>query len=530
MKREAPHGILGGGAKTVAAVASTGAALVSIITFLNGWGLFGAPAVRENVANMGAKWIGIRPAVDTARSINDTLHFAAAITDKNGSVLESARPTWTTENPQVATVGQDGSVIARGPGATTILALVGELTARSRVVVHQTVSAVRVAGDSAIALAEGDTRTLDARAFDKRGWVVPRRSATWKVADGAAASIDSAGTVVATDVGRAILSVTIDGVSAQTLVNVAPAPSAIALVKGDSQRATAGGTLRDRIIVRVLNRRGRPVEGTLVRFKTSTDDGLVDPAAVVTDVDGRARTSWTLASRPGRQRLLATVERVDSALSIVAEAEPSAENARLIALRDTLAGVVGQTVEGIVGVRLTDSTGRAMPDVPVSWTSLDGAVQETGERTDSLGESRVTWTLGRKAVTQRLRARVAGLEPVLLNAMARHGSPTTIAVERAKYAKPDDPRSVPVVAIVKDTFGNVVPRATVRWLPRAGTVAVASIESDSMGRAAMTWTLAPKGGEQQLIASLRGAQASDTLVVRAPAMVVKQAGKPRRSQ
>src|SRR5688572_26005052 len=144
MRREMQSSFFGSGARTVATVASTGAALVSILTFLNAWGLFGTPTVREGVANQGAKWIGVRPSLDTARSINDTLHLAATITDKNGSLLDAARPTWASENPSVATVGQDGSVIARGAGATTIIAVIGELSARTRIVVHQTVSAVRI--------------------------------------------------------------------------------------------------------------------------------------------------------------------------------------------------------------------------------------------------------------------------------------------------------------------------------------------------------------------------------------------------
>lgn len=534
MKRVMPGGFFGGGARTLAAVASTGAAVVSIVTFLNHWGLLGAPTVRENVANSGAHWIGLRPAADTARAINDTLHLAATITDKNGSLLDAARATWASENPSVATVAQDGSVIARSAGATTIIAVIGELSARSRIVVQQTVSTVRIQGDSSISIAEGETRRLEARAFDKRGWIVPPRTAHWKVSDGSAVTVDSTGAVLGTDVGRAILSVSVDGMSAQTLVNVAPAPAAIAIVKGDGQRATAGEALKDRLIVRVVNRRGRPVEGTLVRFRASVGDGLVDPAAVVTDADGRARTTWTLGDRPGRQHLLASVERVDSALSIGAEAEPSPANTRVAALRDTILGVVGQEAADVVGVRITDSTGRALPDVRVAWTALDGGtVQPLTERTDSLGESRARWTLGRKASAQRLRARVSeGVASLTLTAQARHAAPATIALERTKKANPDDAQSVPVIAVVKDSFGNVVPRAPVRLIARAGTITPATIQSDSVGRIAAVWTLATKTVDQHLIASVRGASATDTLLVKTGVPLstfrAKQAGRPRR--
>jgi hypothetical protein len=526
----APGGILGGGAKTVAAVASTGAAVVSILTFLNGWGFLGGP--KEHVANFGAKWIGVKPATDTARAIGDTLHLAATITDKNGSLIPGVRATWTTENPSVATVSQDGSVIARSAGATTIIALIGELAARSRVVVHQTVAVVRIAGDSSISIAEGDTRTLDARGFDRRGYAIPRRPATWKVQEGGAVTIDSNGVITAGDVGRAILSVSVDGVSAQTLVNVAPAPAAITLVNGDNQRAIAGTALRDRLIVRVVNRRGRPVEGALVRFRVDPGNGVVDPAAVVTDVDGRARTAWTLSERPGRQNAIASVERVDSAVTIVSEAEPIAANTRMVALMDSLTGVVGATVDQIVGVRLTDSSGRALADVPVAWSAMDGAkVEQIDERTDSTGQARVRWTLGPRAGMNRLRARVAGgIQPVTVSATARHASPHKVELQRAK-TKAGEAHNVAIIATVKDTFGNVVPGAAIRLSPRVGSVAAPTVETDSLGRANVVWSLAAKSGAQQLIASVRNGAAADTLIVQATtaatAFKAKQAGRPR---
>ena len=93
MKQHMTGGLFGGGVKTIAAVASTGAAVVSILTALNAWGLLGTPIMRESVANLGVRWIGIRPSLDTARAVHDTLHLAATVTDKNGSVVESVRPT-----------------------------------------------------------------------------------------------------------------------------------------------------------------------------------------------------------------------------------------------------------------------------------------------------------------------------------------------------------------------------------------------------------------------------------------------------
>src|SRR6476469_5216443 len=143
--------------KVVTVAASSGAALVSIFTALYSYGVIGSSESHQSIGNLGAAWVGLRPAIDTATSIDDTVHFAATVTDKNGSILVGARPTWTTGDSSIAVVLQDGSVIARGPGRTMVSVVVGSLVTHSTVVVRQTVATVevgRASSDSLIVLSE----------------------------------------------------------------------------------------------------------------------------------------------------------------------------------------------------------------------------------------------------------------------------------------------------------------------------------------------------------------------------------------
>jgi len=134
-----------------------------------------------------------------------------------------------------------------------------------------------------------------------------------------------------------------------------------------------------------------------VIFRLGEAQGSVDPANAIADADGRARATWTLGAYPGRQVLIASVENVDSALSIQAEADPIAANTRVAALFDHLSGRAGDELPDSVAVRVTDSSGRVLPDVPVRWTLLDGgAFQAENSRTDSLGVVAARWTLARK--------------------------------------------------------------------------------------------------------------------------------------
>src|SRR3954468_21699305 len=118
--------------KLVTLAASSGAALVSIFTALYSYGVIGHSESHQSIGNMGAAWVGLRPAIDTANAIDDTVHFAATVTDDAGSILVGARPTWTTGDPNIATVLSNGSVIARGPGRTMVSVVVGKLVTTRR--------------------------------------------------------------------------------------------------------------------------------------------------------------------------------------------------------------------------------------------------------------------------------------------------------------------------------------------------------------------------------------------------------------
>src|ERR1700674_2571710 len=180
--------------KVVTLSASAGAALVSIFTALITYGIIGNSESHQSIGNLGAAWVGLRPAIDTAYAIDDTVHYAATVTDKNGSILVGARPTWTTGDSSIATVLTDGSVIAHGPGRTMVSVVVGKLVTHSTIIVRQKVASVQVgraSGDSLIVLPEGAELQLHARGIDARGHSIDGLAATWHLDDNSVAALDS---------------------------------------------------------------------------------------------------------------------------------------------------------------------------------------------------------------------------------------------------------------------------------------------------------------------------------------------------
>ena len=83
-----------------------------------------------------------------------------------------------------------------------------------------------------------------------------------------------------------------------------PRAARINVVSGDGQRALAGSSLREPVVVQVLDEEEQPLSGALVLF--SPDHGITEPTTVGTGPDGMAATHWTLGSTTGLQTLTVT--------------------------------------------------------------------------------------------------------------------------------------------------------------------------------------------------------------------------------
>ncbi|HEY7877332.1 MAG TPA: hypothetical protein VIC55_03865, partial [Gemmatimonadaceae bacterium] len=276
--------------------------------------------------------------------------------------------------------------------------------------------------------------------------------------------------------------------------------------------ALAGRVLPQPVVVRVTSRRGRPIEGQLVTFRTADGLGSASPDTTRTDADGRARTAWLLDERPGSQRLLAYVEHVDSMVSIAAEADPVASNTRISQMTDAPSSVAGTTLGDTIGIRVTDTTGRPLAGVPVAWVTLDGSTRPLGTRTDSLGVARVRWTLAKRIGAQRLRAQVGSSEsalavpPFTIVATATAGAPAALVVMSGNDQHATVGRALPkpIVVRVVDGNGNRVPHVTLVLAPSAGTVPDATLQSDSLGVARIRWTIGRTTGRQSMAIHVDG--------------------------
>ena len=512
--------------KGVAVAASTGAAVVSILTALYSYGVVGKSESHQSLGNHGAAWVRLRPAADTATAIGDTLRFAATVGDKRGSILVGATPVWTTGDSSIATVAADGSVIARGVGTTTLNVVVGTVVTSARILVRPLVATVVIAhegADTALTVLEQGTVQLRAVPLDARGHAVAGRDPEWRSDDTSVAAIDPHGLLVARSAGRSVVAVKVDNVSASIPLDVALAASNLSVVAGAAQHALAGHPLAQQVVVRATNRRGAPAAGKQVTFELDPGAGRAEPATAVTDADGRARTQWTLGELPGAQSLRARVENVDSAVVASAEAEPVAANTRVVAVQAALRARAGTELGDSVAVKLTDSLARPLAGVPVTWVATAGELASPVTRTDSAGVARARWTLANRVGTQRLRAFVGGAEsriaPVSIDASALSGPPAHLTVVQgdAQRGTAGQALAHDVVIRVTDAAGNAAAGVSVVLAPSAGALRDSVVTTDSSGKASVRWHLGHSAGEQRLAARVDGIAAPLRVIAHASA-------------
>ncbi|HEU4629955.1 MAG TPA: Ig-like domain-containing protein [Gemmatimonadaceae bacterium] len=280
-------------------------------------GVSGRATIRVRPRRAAA--INVDPLTVSVR-VGQRVTLDAVVRDADGNVLPDATIQWTSSASSIATVNSSGVVTGVSPGATAIIAESGE--ARTSIAV--TVTPVPVASvsvsPSSVTLDVGDTRQLSATPRDADGDALSERTVTWTSSAPGVATVSSTGEVRALGAGRATITARSEGRSGTASVTVREpeppeppeppsVPTTLVKVSGDTQLGRRHHDLDERLVVRVLDQRGRPMAGITVRWAT-VDEGKLTPATPTTDSDGEVSVKWELGPDVGVQTATATVDGV----------------------------------------------------------------------------------------------------------------------------------------------------------------------------------------------------------------------------
>ena len=99
-----------------------------------------------------------------------------------------------------------------------------------------------------------------------------------------------------------------------------PRPTALERISGDNQEGLPGAVLADPFIVEVHDENGEPVEGVTITFAVILGGGAVSVVTSTTDQDGRVKSTLTLGTDPGTNKVKVSAERVYQIAVFSAEA------------------------------------------------------------------------------------------------------------------------------------------------------------------------------------------------------------------
>ncbi len=198
---------------------------------------------------------------------------------------------------------------------------------------------------------------------------------------------------------------------------------------------------------------------------------------------------------------------------------PMPSQIRMIA-GDGQRGRVGQTLVQALEIRVEDSDGNPVADLPVFWEATvgGGRLSPAAIQTDSTGIARSLWTLGPAVLTQYAVAKVAGFEEsgVAFEAVAEPGLAARLTVLRGGglSGPPGAMLDQPVVVRVEGPNGQPLEGIQVAFVPDGdGSVSESEAVSDTAGEARTAWTLGIRGDSARLTVQ----------VVDAPGLVVELA-------
>ena len=268
------------------------------------------------------------------------------------------------------------------------------------------------------------------------------------------------------------------------------APAGLERVAGDSQSVAAGSSLRDSLLVRVVDRYRNPVPNVAVTWRVTLGEGVLSTTSTTTDTVGRSWTRLTTGKAAGENRVTATVVSLP-VLTFVAHGIPGGV-ATVVIAPDSI-GVSALQATAQFGATARDANNNIIADAQLEWQSLDApaSIDNSGlARALAPGRARIVAAVGGRADT--------AIFSVTQQATILSLTPTTHTFNALSD-------TLALVADVRDGNGYAIAGALVDYWSAAPDVA----SVDAQGR-----VISRRLGSTRIVASFSGAWDSAEIVVR----------------
>lgn len=319
--------------------------------------------VQQKVASLFVIPLGVEPGgspppggvVATIEGIGDSIRFAAIARDRNGNDVMDPKVEWSSLDPPVAVVSEDGVVRGVGYGTARIVARAGEVSDTVSVIVQAAVASLEIVPDRGTLDALGDTLRFKAVARDAKGGVVGNVAIVWKSLAPAIVSIDENGLATARGNGEARIVATAPGVADTVAVAVNQQPAAVAIAPNPVTIAV-GATAQ--LTATVTDGNGHAIEGVSITWSSS--DAAVASVTSSGVVRGNGEGKATITAKAGDKT---------ASVSVTVSPTPVGSVSVTPAQASIAAGVTVQLT-----AEVKDAAGNVLNNRPVTWSSSDTTV------------------------------------------------------------------------------------------------------------------------------------------------------------
>ena len=326
--------------------------------------------------------IVITPPSGLLTGTGQILRLSATLYDASGNTLTGIGITWSSSHTAVASVSNDGVVVARSAGTTQITAAAGGLRTSITVTVVRTPSRIVVTPVSARLTEQGETLKFVAVVLDADGAEITDAPLSWRSEHPMVASVDDQGVVTAHMEGETRITVSSGDLSASVTVTVAiETPTNRIVVSPESVNLKSIGETAQ-LSARVLDPRDQEIPNPDLTW-ASEDEAVatVDAQGVVT------------AQMNGQTRVTATWEELSASAMVTVS---QAADRILITPGVVRLTSIGEMVELTASVR--DANDVEITGAQPTWASEDPAVASVNDQgvvtAQMSGTTRVTATFG----------------------------------------------------------------------------------------------------------------------------------------
>jgi protocatechuate 3,4-dioxygenase beta subunit len=168
----------------------------------------------------------------------------------------------------------------------------------------------------------------------------------------------------------------------------------ISKVSGDGQSVGVLSAAAQPLVVRVEDRYGNPVEGfrvdTMVDgYPENSSPPIINPQSPITDANGEAKTIVTIGNKIGNYKIkfITTPVLIGTPLYFNLDGVPGLPYRMEVVSGDNQTAMAGQNYPSPLVVRVTDSAGNGVSDVPITFSAINGEISAYTSGSDSSGKS-----------------------------------------------------------------------------------------------------------------------------------------------